>query len=421
MIDKFKYLFKGNVLDLYFCVWSRLYLWRWQPQVIVITGSVGKTHLLDLLKFQLGERAYHSYKANTKIGITCNLLGLAGIEPSQRWRWLTLPFIVPFKAVFWPVHRQPIYLVEYDIASVFSIRLFKWWLKPDICVWVSATRAHLRFFDRAAHKSGQPAFERALDDFATLVKSAKEWIFALEDNRLMRQWLADSPVPVRWVPVPDFDYKVTLRASLFRFADDQYLFSQPLPKATARNLRLMKAVLDHLRQPVKRDLRAYQVAPSRHTVLPGIKNSFLIDSTYNSQLAAVLAMLQVLHSLTASKKWLVCGDMIEQGAWSANAHQRLAAAIVQVRPQRVFLIGRRCRHHVYPILRQHNLEVSSQLSLEPAFIADFKEAMSGREVILFKGSGYLYVLLKALLANPEDERLLHATEPPKSGVIQQFI
>ena len=63
---------------------------RWQPLVIVITGSVAKTNLLHILKEQLGQQAAYSYRANTKVGIACDIFDMPPIEAGRRWRWLVL-------------------------------------------------------------------------------------------------------------------------------------------------------------------------------------------------------------------------------------------------------------------------------------------------------------------------------------------
>ena len=420
MISQIKYLVKGGLLDFYFCLFSRYYLWRWRPKVLVITGSVGKTHLLDLLKYQMGSSVFHTHQANTKIGITCHLFGVEGIQPGKRWRWLALFFIIPFKALTQKKRLEKIYLVEYDVASVFSVRFFKWWLKPHLCVWVSVTPAHLQFFDKAAQRAGKSSFALAVEDFTILVKAASEHIFALADNKIMRRSLSDAQTPVHWVEVPDFDYKVTLKATLFKFPDIKYLFSQPVPRAISKNLVLMKAILDYFNIPIITDLRHYSYAPSRHTVLAGLKNSFLIDSTFNSQLSSALAMLQLLKDLPRGRKWLVCGDMIEQGQWTEKAHFMLAEAIAALKLQRVFLIGERSRNYMYPVLQKESNVISAP-KIDQPFIDDFKKLIQGQEIILFKGAGYLYLLIEALLENPQDRRLLHATDKPKQSLIHQII
>ena len=41
----------------YFRFWARFVLERWQPRIVVVTGSNGKTTLLHLIESQLGEKA----------------------------------------------------------------------------------------------------------------------------------------------------------------------------------------------------------------------------------------------------------------------------------------------------------------------------------------------------------------------------
>ena len=81
-LNRLKVFVGQNLLEPYCCFFSRIYLRRWRPTVIVVTGSVGKTNLLYLLKEQFGAEAAYSYRANTKIGITFSVLGLPARRPT---------------------------------------------------------------------------------------------------------------------------------------------------------------------------------------------------------------------------------------------------------------------------------------------------------------------------------------------------
>ena len=48
----------------YFVWWAKVVLQRWQPKIILVTGSTGKTTLFYLLKAQLGEEAEFADGAN---------------------------------------------------------------------------------------------------------------------------------------------------------------------------------------------------------------------------------------------------------------------------------------------------------------------------------------------------------------------
>jgi UDP-N-acetylmuramyl pentapeptide synthase len=60
----------------YFRFFARIVLERWQPQVIVVTGSNGKTTLLHLIESQLKDQAIYSHKANSAFGVPFHILGI---------------------------------------------------------------------------------------------------------------------------------------------------------------------------------------------------------------------------------------------------------------------------------------------------------------------------------------------------------
>ncbi len=57
--------------------------------------------------------------------------------------------------------------------------------------------------------------------------------------------------------------------------------------------------------------------------LPGIKNSLILDETYNSSPEAVFAALDSLYQINAPQKIAILGNMNELGSVSAQSHQRV--------------------------------------------------------------------------------------------------
>ena len=78
---------------------------RWKPRIIAVTGSAGKTTMLHLIEFELGERAHYSHDANSAFGISFDLLGMEGIRGSK-WRWFKLIFQAPFVPLLLPAQRR---------------------------------------------------------------------------------------------------------------------------------------------------------------------------------------------------------------------------------------------------------------------------------------------------------------------------
>ena len=115
-------------------------------------------------------------------------------------------------------------------------------------------------------------------------------------------------------------------------------------------------------------------------------------------------------SLRASHKWLIIGDIVEQGEIEGEEHRKLADMIAEVRPEEIILIGRRTKEFTAPRLKK--LGFSPKTTLEPKkALAYIEKHAEGRETLIFKGSQYLEWIIEKLLENPEDEKLLCRREP----------
>ena len=416
LASKIKYGLLGYLVEPYFCLWSYIYLKRWRPTIIVITGSVGKTSLLHFLKDQMGDLADYSEKANTKIGLTLNLLDLKAPQSGQRWRWLALPFQAPFKAFFNPVRETKFYLAEYDVANLLATYLFKIWLRPQICLWVSLSPAHLEFFDKKSKKTGYEAFDILAKEFAKIVYSAHQQIFALASNKKMRRHLEGCATPINWLKDDLVGYDVNLRKTTFIFKDDTvFTFKQPMPLAMAQSLILAKALLRFLDIKSKTAVK-WLSPPGRNTLLKGYKGCYLIDSTYNAQLESVEATFKMFQHLKfKGDKWLVCGDMIEQGKATIPFHRELARMILEIKPNRIFLIGSRIGEHTYPLLKKDYPQIFWQPKIDANFLDILKQEITGSEIILFKGAGFLDIIVEALLKNSAAKKFLN--EPGKHAYL----
>ena len=405
LLNRLKVFIGQKLLEPYCCFFSRIYLRRWRPTVIVITGSVGKTNLLYLLKEQFGSEAAYSYRANTKTGITFSVLGLPAA--AKRWRWPLLLTAVPLMAFLKRVRKEEFYLVEYDVSETAAARYFKWWLNPAICLWTTVSRSHVQAFDRAARRQSREPLELVLEDFAKVAGAASERIFAPAANRLMRDSLKGAATPISWTADELLAYRVGPEGTVFEFAEREFVFSQPLPRQLADSLVLMVDLLKHCGREVKTDCRDWPAPPGRSSLLAGYKGCWLIDSSYNAQLEAVAAVLEMFKEFSAEKKWLVIGDMTEQGSFVEQAHQKLAELIAGFKPDRLFLVGRRMKRYAGPLLEEQYPDLHWSPRADAALIKLLKDSITGEEAILFKGAGFLDILVEALLENRADAALLN--------------
>ena len=113
--------------------------------------------------------------------------------------------------------------------------------------------------------------------------------------------------------------------------------------------------------------------------------------------------------MQADHKWIVLGDIVDQGTIEAEEHLKLADLIASIHPEQVILVGRRTKRYTAPRLKE--------LGIDPFTTNDPHRALKyiqkhtiGRETIVFKGSQYLEWIIEKLLQNPEDATKLPRRE-----------
>jgi UDP-N-acetylmuramyl pentapeptide synthase len=107
------------------------------------------------------------------------------------------------------------------------------------------------------------------------------------------------------------------------------------------------------------------------------------------------------------EKWLVLGDMIEQGNSEESEHVLLASLIQKVNPDRVILVGPRLAQYTLPKLAAGAISV-----MKPGKALEYLEKnLRGGETILFKGARFLEGVVERMLENPTDEIYLCRREP----------
>jgi UDP-N-acetylmuramoyl-tripeptide--D-alanyl-D-alanine ligase len=103
----------------------------------------------------------------------------------------------------------------------------------------------------------------------------------------------------------------------------------------------------------------FSLPPGRASVFKGVKNTLVIDSSYNSSLDAAMGMLDFLSSLGQGKrKVAIIGDMRELGKMSGPLHEKLAEKIVE-NSDFAILIGPLTTQFVEPVLKSKDFPYKS--------------------------------------------------------------
>ena len=388
----------------YFRFFASFSLRRWKPHIIAVTGSVGKTTLLNLIEVQLGKRAHYSHNANSAFGIPFDIVGLDGIRGSKL-RWFYLFIAMPLKSLFFK-HTQEFYVVEIDADRPNETRFLSSWLKPEVTFWVSVGRSHAVNFEAVVNKGVFKSVDEAiLHEFSYLPKYTKNLVVYDGDNKQIVSAIKRVTGPNK-VAVSQKDlkeYSVWPNKSRFVVDDTTFTFAQPMPRETHVQLSCLKALASYIDEPVVTDLSAYVQPPGRSNFYEGKKGTQLIDSSYNAHLISMESIIEMFKAMQAKKKWIVIGDIVEQGSDEAKGHAELGKILKKAKFDRYILVGRRTQHHTYPQLDP----AVSVTFLHPKDAAIYLlDEITGQETILFKGSQYLEGVVEKLLASKKDIKTL---------------
>lgn len=393
----------------YFRFFANFVFRRWHPRVIAITGSAGKTTMLHLVEFELGKKAHYSHDANSAFGIAFDLLGLDGVRGSK-WRWLKLFLVAPFRA-FTSRHTEEFYVVEIDGERPHETEFLAHWLQPEITLWVSLGISHAVQFESEV-KSGKYANidEAIAHEFATLPAHTTGQVYIDADNPLMRKFTTNLKAKVIAVSQSALlRYNVYPMRTDFVFETASFHFAQPQPKDLAIQLLMLERLVDYLGLPLKTDFSNMPLPPGRSSYFEGKNGLKIIDSSYNAHLISMASMLEMAKNLHAGHKWLIIGDIVEQGSLEEIEHRKLADLIAAVKPEMVILVGRRTKAYTAPRLKE--LGIDTRTTLDPHKALKFIETQtSGDETLIFKGSQYLEWIIEQLLAHPEDAAKLPRRE-----------
>jgi UDP-N-acetylmuramoyl-tripeptide--D-alanyl-D-alanine ligase len=159
-------------------------------------------------------------------------------------------------------------------------------------------------------------------------------------------------------------------------------------------------------------LKEYDPPPGRMRLLRGIKETLLIDDTYNSSPAAAFAALDALAFIgphfskikhKRGRRIVVLGDMLELGRHSVEEHRKLGAHTAK-KATLLVTVGFRARDIAEGAL-DHGLKDGAILQFEDAEKAgnELGALIKPGDTILIKGSQGMRMekTVEMLMASPE--------------------
>jgi UDP-N-acetylmuramoyl-tripeptide--D-alanyl-D-alanine ligase len=356
--------------------------------------------MLNLIESQLGDKAHYSHNANSAFGIAFDIIGMHGITGSKLY-WLALIFGAPFRSLFYR-HKEKFYVVECDGERPHEAEFVAKWLKPEVSLWVSLGRSHAVFYENEV-KSGRfiNIDEAIAHEFAQIPANTKKLVLIDGDNEAMREKCEGLKAEVVAVHKDQLkDYEVQPNQAVFTIGRKKFTFNEPMPRDVTTQLLMLDKLTEYLGVKANTDLSNYKMPPARSNYLEGKNGIKIIDSSYNAHIISMTTVLDMMKEMKAPHKWLVIGDIIDQGALEGDEHKKLADLLLGVKAEMIIMIGRRTKKYTAPLL-EGKCDFESFDKPQQA-LAYLEKNLTGKETVMFKGSQYLEWIVEKLLANPED-------------------
>ena len=400
---------------------ARILIARKRPHIIGITGSVGKTSTKDAVYTVLRERVHvrKSEKSfNSEVGVPLTILGLPNGWNSPV-RWIKNIFDGALVALF-PGTYPDWLILEIGVDRPGDMARLTAWIKPDIVILTRLpdVPVHVEFF---ATPEAVIAEKRQLVD---ALKADGVFVFNNDDEAVVRvregvrqqsigysryslspfTASADKVIYENGIPV-GFEFTLThgAEATLVQVmgslgVQQAYNFAAAIAVGTLFGISIAEGA---------RALRAHVPPPGRMRILPGIKESLIVDDTYNSSPVALDRALQTLKEVrTIGRKVAVLGDMMELGQYSIPEHEkagRSAAEIVDL----LVTVGVRARSIAEGAL-ESGLHESRIWQHEDARAAgkELEAFLGPDDIVLVKASQSVRCerTVEEIMAHPEDAR-----------------
>lgn len=391
----------------YFRFFAKLQLQKWQPKVVVITGSSGKTTALHLLESQIGDQAKYSHHANSSFGISFDILGIKR-QNLKLLEWPKIFLTAPLQAFKKPF-PQKLYIVEADCDRPNEGKFLASLLNPEYTLWLDVSRTHTINFDNLSKNQNKKVEEVIASEFGYFAKSTKKMVLVNGDDKLILNELGRINSQIKSFSKKYLeDYLLEKDKTTFKINGSKYTFNALLPEETYYPIAMCLELMSILGLKIDPEFKNFILPPGRSSLFKGIKNSLILDSSYNTNFSSMTAILSMYKLYPAPIKWAVLSDMTELGDEEDIEHEKLAQEIISTNLDQIILMGPRMIKYTYPKLKEKLINNTPILTFQtPKEVLDYLlQNIKGGEMILFKGARFLEGVIEHLLENKEDIKKL---------------
>jgi len=409
---------------------SRLVLLRFKPKIIAVVGSVGKTSTKDAIYTALKDSLHirkNQKSFGSEIGVPLTILGFNNAWNNYfLWGWYMIRGIFVVFSFSYPKWL----VIEAGIDRPGDMDVLGKILRPDIVVLTRFpdVPAHVEFFSSPEEVNNEDKkilnyikyngsiIFNADDSFITKVAKDKslevlkiigygnsnESVVKFSNEQILYTSSDNNSLP------SGMSFKINYENNSIPLSIDGALGVQhiyPISAAIATGLSLGIPILNMVNS-----LKNHKAPRGRMNIIKGIKESVIIDDTYNSSPEAMNKAIYTLDSLNIKgKKIAVVGDMLEIGKFTSIEHKKIGQIIAKSSIDYLFTVGARSADTGVGAEEAGMSEENIFKFNNHKDASDkIKEKITTGSVVLVKGSqgSRMEKVVKNIMNNPEDSELI---------------
>ncbi len=394
---------------------------KYNPRIIGITGSVGKTSAKEAAYLVLASkfRARKNIKNyNNEIGIPLTVIGAESGNRSPS-KWLKV-FFKWLAVVIFPYEYPEVLVLEMGADKPGDMKYLLNFVNVKIGIITSISPVHLEYFkniDHIAREKGE-LIKNLPEDGCAILNADDEKTAALEGetNAQIITYGFSEKARARASDViynsenngpKGISFKLNYEGKSIPVRLRRILASHQIYAALAAasaGIALKINLID-----IAASLEQFSSPPGRMNLIAGVKESLIIDDTYNSSPKAAIAALETLNNLKAPRKIAVLGDMLELGADEESGHKAVARKMFEMGVGFFIAVGDRMKIAVAELERLGYPKEKIFWFGSPNEAGNkLKEIITLKDIILVKGSQSMRMekIAEKIMANPAKARNL---------------
>ncbi|HEU4914597.1 MAG TPA: Mur ligase family protein [Candidatus Saccharimonadales bacterium] len=377
--------------------------------VVGVVGSIGKTSTkIAVARVLQSSRRVMWQEGNYNDRVTVPLIFFGHAQPHifNVAAWIRI--FIKNEQMIAGAYPYQVVVAELGTDGPGQIMQFAY-IKPELVIVTAVTPEHMEYFgtlDSVAREE-LSALHFAKQALVNIDDTPGDYL--VDRNYIGYGFSATAPYRVKERQAKGMHgQKVT-----FALADaGNFSFNLPLLGEQGAKIALAAGAAAHMLgledSDIQKGLADITAFAGRMQILHGIKDSTIIDDTYNASPVAAKAALDVLQSGEAAQRIAILGSMNELGSYSPQAHREVAEHCDPTKLDWVIALGPDAKQYLAPVAKERGCQVKSFLDPYKAGRFVKKELKEGA-VVLAKGSQnrvFAEEAIKVLLSDKTDEAKL---------------